>query len=52
MCREANQVTDKLAGLAHGMELGIHVLDHAHPSCSNLLLFDVSGVTFPMSTLV
>lgn len=50
ICREANQVVDELASLAHDLELGTLVLDRPPPRCSNLLLFDVSGVSFPRST--
>ncbi|XP_057432959.1 uncharacterized protein LOC130725784 [Lotus japonicus] len=45
--REANQVADCLANLAHSLDLGTHVLDVPPPSCRNLLFFDVTGVSYP-----
>ncbi|XP_057419026.1 uncharacterized protein LOC130713258 [Lotus japonicus] len=50
--REANQVADCLANMAHDLTLGIHVIERAPPNCSSLLLADVSGVSFPRSTRV
>lgn len=45
--REANQVADHLANMAHDLELGTHVLSDPPHSCRDLLLFDVMGVAYP-----
>lgn len=52
VCREANCVADELANMAHDLDFGLHVLDSPLPQVSNLLLFYVTGVTFPRSTCV
>ncbi|XP_057418459.1 uncharacterized protein LOC130712657 [Lotus japonicus] len=45
--REANQVADCLANMAHSLALGHHVYDAPHPRCRDLLFFDVMGVAYP-----
>lgn len=50
--REANQVADGLANLAHSLPVGTHLFEAPPPSRLSKLLFDRLGVTFPRSTLV
>lgn len=50
--REVNQVADCLTNMGHDLSLGSHVLVRPPPSCSNILFFDQSGVSFPRSILV
>lgn len=49
---EANQVADCLTNMTHDLGSENHVMERLPPRVSNMLLFDVSGVSFPRSTCV
>lgn len=48
--REAYQMADCLANLAHDLGLGTHVWESPPSRCSNLLVCDVAGVLFSRAT--
>ena len=44
--RESNKVADFLAGHAHLLQIGLHVLQYPPPGCGTILLDDLAGVSF------